>query len=501
MNFSVRPPSRILRSFCLSILCSLPILSVLSRAEGPLSLDEAIRRALAKNYSISIESVTPQIARADLLAAWGRFDPKLQFTYSYSEDGNPQPSDPFSGSRPPSSLVKVDSYDAGLIGQSPWGLSYRLGGSTQNRRGTFNEFADQYYSFSGLSVRQPLLRNLGLGANLVQVRLARVDKARSEWEYRNAAINTITEVIFRYNDLHFAKKILETSLRSRSLAQGLVSENERRFKVGSMSDYDVTAARARVARREEAILSAERTVRDTENLFKQLISDEHTVRLLAETIDIESPAPAPTVDVNPARDFPVALENRPDYRQAVLLAQRADLNRIYQRNQRLPQVDAVASLGYNGLDAGFSGSRRQVTDRENRSYSAGVVVEVPITFAQERGRYRAAQLTLKQAELQRAALEQTIVVDIGNAAGQIETAQKRIEAARVARELAQLTLDAELKKLRAGTSSTFVVLELQESLAEIETREFRAHSDARKAIAEYDRQLGTTLKTHRVVLE
>ena len=85
--------------------------------------------------------------------------------------------------------------------------------------------------------------------------------------------------------------------------------------------------------------------------------------------------------------------------------------------------------------------------------------------------------------------------------GQIETTQKRIEVARIARELAQLTLDAEVKKLRAGTSSTFVVLELQESLAEIETREFRAHSDARKAIAEYDRQLGTTLKTHHVVLE
>ena len=494
------PFFRVLRRFIVSLAC-LGLLGGSVVAAEALSLEACIRLALSKSYAISIESVTPQIARADLLTAWGRFDPKLELSYTYAEDGNPQPSDPFSGARPPSSLIEVESYDAAVTGLSPWGLGYRLGASTQNRRGTFNAFADQFYSFAGLSLRQPILRNFGLGAQLTQVRLARVDRARSDWDYREAAIATITAVIFRYNDLHFARKTLETAQRSRSLALGLVAENERRFKVGSMSDYDVTAARARVARREEAVLAAERTLKDTENLFKQLISDDRTPLLLTTGIAIEPPAPAPTVDVDPARDFPTALEHRPDYRRAVLLAERAELNRTYQRNQRLPQLDAVASLGYNGLDNAFRDTRRQVTERENRSYSAGVIVDIPLTFAQERGRYRAAQLTLRQAELQRAALEQTIVVDVGNAAGQIETTQKRIEAARVARELAQLTLDAEVKKLRAGTSSTFVVLELQESLAEIETREFRAHSDARKAIAEYDRQLGTTLKTHHVVLE
>jgi len=466
-----------------------------------LSLEEAIQRALAKNYTIRIGAVSPQIARAQLLAAWGRFDPSIELNTFYAEDGNPQPNDPFSGSRPPSSLVKAESHEAALVGISPWGLSYRLGASTQNRRGTFNAFADQFYSFAGVSLSQPILRDFGFGANLARVRIARADRQQSEWEYRAAVINTITDVIYRYNDLHFATKILETARRSRALAMGLVSENERRFKVGSMSDYDVTAARARVARREEAILSAEQTVRETENLLKQLISDDRTVSLLTTSIEIEPPAPAPTMDVNPARDLATALEHRPDYQRIRLVTQKAELNRIYERNQRLPEVNVVASVGYNGLDGSFGNSRRQVIDRENRSYSAGVVVAVPLTFAKERGRYRAAQLSVRQAELQRAALEQGIVVDLGNAAGQIETTLRRTEAARLARALAQQTLDAELKKLRAGTSSTFVVLELQESLAEIETREFRAHRDARKAIAEYDRQLGTTVKTHQVILD
>jgi outer membrane protein TolC len=480
---------------------TLALFAGLAPARAALSLEEAIREALEKNFTLRSAALTPQIARADLAAAWGSFDPRWELSVTQSEDGNPQPSDPFSGSRPPSSLIETDRYEAGLGGLTPWGLRYSIGGGTQNRRGTFNAFTDQYYSFAGINVTQPLLRGFGFGSTLAPVRLARLERDRSEWEQRAAAIDLVTEVILSYNELHFARKLLETTRRSRELAAGLVAENERRFRVGSMSDYDVTAARARVARREEAILSAEQAVRDAENDLKRLISDARGPQLLVGSLEIEPPAPAPTLTVNPADDFPRALENRPDYRQAKVLVARAAVGVAAQRNLRLPQVDLVASLGYNGLDRTFGESRRQVSDRENRSYSAGLVVGVPLTFTTERARMRSARLAERQAELLLADLEQTIVVRLGGAAGQIETTQKRIEAARRARELGAETLGAELKKLRAGTSSTFVVLELQESLADLETREFRAHTDARRAVAEYDRQLGLTLQTHRIAMD
>ena len=97
-------------------------------------------------------------------------------------------------------------------------------------------------------------------------------------------------------------------------------------------------------------------------------------------------------------------------------------------------------------------------------------------------------------------LEQDILVRIGNAAGQIETTTRRMEATRRARELAQQSLEAELKKLRAGTSNTFFVLQQQELLTEAESREYLAFADHQKALAEYDRQLGLTLEKHRVTV-
>src|SRR5690606_3598506 len=240
--------------------------------------------------------------------------------------------------------------------------------------------------------------------------------------------------------------------------------------------------------------------RDQENYLKSLISDERTTALLEGQLALATPTPLPPITPDPALDFRRALEQRPDYQRARLLVRRADINRRYRRNQLLPRVDLVASYGYNGLDADFSESRRQVTDREIRSYSIGAVFSMPLTFATERGNYRAARLTLEQAEVQLEELEQQIVVLVGNAAGQIETAAQRVEATRRSRELEQRNLDDEVRKLRAGTGNTFFVLQQQEILAVAEIRAYRAQADYQKALAEYDRQLGETLERHHIVI-
>jgi outer membrane protein TolC len=89
---------------------------------------------------------------------------------------------------------------------------------------------------------------------------------------------------------------------------------------------------------------------------------------------------------------------------------------------------------------------------------------------------------------------------VGNAAGRIESAARRVEAARLGRRLADESLVAEQKRLQVGQSSTFTVLQFQEVLARAEISEYRAIADYNQALAEYNRQIGTTLDVHAVVL-
>jgi outer membrane protein len=461
---------------------------------GPITLEDAIQRALAKNFAIKVERYDAAIAAARVTESLGKFDPVISGSYTHSENHNPLLSfDPSSGLRD-STRDETDIYDLGVGGLLPWGMSYRLGGTTTNSRGTFNAYADNFDSFAGVSGTQPLLRNFGFGPTLASIRIARTNRAISDWEFRQTVIDTVTRVTYAYHNLNFAQAFLRSATRSRDLAAGLLAENEKRFKVGSMSEYDVTSARSRAASREENVLLAQRQVLDAENAFKQLITDDRSPALLNERLTIEPPPPSPIVVVDPVADFRIALEKRPDYQQARLSLKRSDINSRLQLNQLLPRVDLVGSYGHNGYDPDRATSRHQVQDKDYLSYSWGVVVSVPLTFTTERGRYRAAKLQQRQSETQLQQVEQSIVVQVGNAAGQIETTQKRIQANREARELAQATLDAEVKRLRVGQSSTFFVAQQQEILSIAEVREAAAHADYAKALAEYDRQLGVTLE-------
>jgi len=466
-----------------------------------ISLDDAIQRALAKNFAIKVEGFDAAISSARLIEAYGKFDPVFNGSYTYSESFDPALADATTGLRPAASFSKTDSADLSLGGLLPWGMTYRLGASSTNTRGTFNSYADNYDSFAGISGTQPLLRNFGFGSTLASIRIAQANRGISHWAFRQSVMDTVTRVIFAYHDLNFAYANLRSAIRSRELALNLLEENRKRFKVGSISEYDVTSAESRAATREEFILLAQNRVREAENLLKQLITDDQTPGLLAHRIAIEPPPPSPIVMVDAATDFRTALEKRPDYQQAKLVLRRDTVGARLQRNQLLPRVDLVGSYGYNGYDTALGVSRQQVKDEDNRAYSWGVVVSVPLTFTTERGRYRVAKLQQRQSETEIQRIEQDIVVRVGNAAGQIETAQKRVQATRRARELAQSTLDSEVQRLRAGASTTFFVSQQQEILSNAEVREAGAQSDYAKALADYDRQLGLTLEKLRINVE
>jgi len=479
-------------ALALGCLVSASAQSAPAGAAEKVTLDDAIRRAVAKNFTIKSDSFDVSIAKARVLEQFGAFDPQITGTYSYSENENPGTT--FTGGIRDFTTSRTDNYEVALGGLLPWGMTYSISANQVDARGSTNGFVSTYDTFAGVSARQPLLRGFGFGPATAQLRIAMTNRAISEWAFRQTVIDTVTRVIYAYYDVNFAYAALRSARRSRELAAGLLDENEKRFRVGSMSEFDVTSARARLANREEGILSAERLVREAENALKALISDERSMRLHDWRIEIEPMTTLPVTVVNAALDFQESLTKRPDYQQAKLALKRGDINFRLARNQLLPRVDLVGSYGYNGLDRDRETAQRLVRNEDHRSYSYGVQVTIPLTYTAERGRYRAARYALRQAETDLQQLEQAIVVAVGNAAANIETTRKRVEATRRARELGEQALEAEQKRLRAGTGNTFFVVQQQELLASLEVAESRAEADHRRALAEYDRQLGITLE-------
>lgn len=465
-----------------------------------LTLDDAVQRALQQNFSIRVEQVSPEIALARQRQASGRFDPVFEARYNRTEDSSREPVDPFSNIRPEASLALVDRFDVGLRGDLPWGATYDFGFDTRNRRGTFNEFTPEYSSFAGINFTQPLLRNFGTDVNLAQIRVARTNVAISEWQLRGRIMDVVTNTIFAYYDLHRAQQNLGVVRQSKELAQRLLDDNIRRAEIGVMSPLDITTARADVAAREETLLLAEREVRDRSNRLKQLITDELEA-FLDLRIEIAAPPMAPPIAPNVREEIALAFENRPEYHEALLDLQRRRINFTVDRNAALPRLDLVASFGLNGVDRDFGSSLDQLTTGESTSWQTGVVFSMPVPNREARGRRDAAGLEIQRALLQVRELEQSIIVELDTAVGDLENDLKRIEAARFSRQLAEEALEAEEEKLRAGTSTTFVVLELQGNLAEAQAIEIGAIADYNKSVAELYRLTGQTMALNLVDLD
>ncbi|MCX6953844.1 MAG: TolC family protein [Verrucomicrobia bacterium] len=461
---------------------------------APLTLDDAIRLALQKNQALKVSAFTPQIARANVLAAYGAFDPSLNLTRTRSETTGP-------GVAAFTTRTAItDDYRLSLDGLAPWGLTYSLRGTSENVHGSAYAFSANYSSFGGIFLTQPLLRGFGFGSTLAGLRIAKADRGISDQQHRQNVIDTVTGVVLTYNALQLARENFRIATLSRDLAAQLVDQNEKRNRIGSLSDADVVQARARVATREESLVIAARTTRDVENQLRQLIG-ESTFAINPTGLELEPLGPAAPVTVDLAADLKTALDQRPDYQSARLGVTRRRVSSSLAQNQLMPRLDLVGSYGYSGTGYNFSASREQVLDRDYRAYSAGLVVSIPLTFTEGRGRARAAKLSLRQSEADLVRLESDIAIDVAAAAGQIQTTRDRVAATRTAFELAKQALDSEEKRFKAGTSRTLDVLQLQEQLAAVESSQVRALADERRAVANYERELGITLARRGLKVE
>jgi outer membrane protein TolC len=158
-------------------------------------------------------------------------------------------------------------------------------------------------------------------------------------------------------------------------------------------------------------------------------------------------------------------------------------------------------LNLLGNDTDFGTSFSRAAQRDETEWTAGAVFSLPIPNRTARGNVNAARLSSTQALVELQRLEQQIVVQVDNASGQIITARQRIASTSEARVLARESLEAGQERLRAGTGTTFEVLELQRRLSETEFAEARARADYNRAVGEYHRQTGTTLRAHTLMLD
>ncbi len=462
-----------------------------------LSMEEAVAAALDRNYSIQIERIAPQIADQEVRAMQGAFDPVLQSEYEYRNaelTGFTRNQESASGSVSIGSTLPVGTHVQATIQANDQTTPF------DPFTGEFSEsISTLVTSFAGIVVTQPILRGFGRDGTYAGVQIAR-ESADAAWQlFRAEVMDTVQATVTAYETLYFTQENLRIAERNRDLALQLLKDNKKRVETGSMASLDIVQAESEAALREVSVISARASLQQARNALKALIWDNPESVLDLE-LNILPPEEPDFFEPVMTRDFQLALGNQPEYLAALSGLNIREIQLRNMRRNALPQLDLVGSAGRMGLESGLGDSLDEAFGDGNLSYSFGLVFSVPFSNRTRSSEKVQAYLRRNQAELGLKQLEQNIRLQLDNAATQLTADWERIQAARIARELSEKSLEAEEKKLQAGTSTTFVVLRLQGDLAIAEIREINALSDYMISLANYNRARGKILDSFNIQL-
>lgn len=517
--------------------------------QKPLSLREALGLALENNKDIEVARHNVKIAEFDLLGSRGAYDPRFSSSSYFERIESPISSFLSGGSN--GSVIQNDyTGNARFEGLAPkFGGNYRLEFSSI-RLTSNNQFAalnPQYPTALTLSYAQPLVRGLKFDNNRRLIEIAKKNLSLSDAQFRQRAIETITSVQRAYWDLVFGLRNLQIQRDAVRDARAQLEHNKRLVVEGALAPIDVVAAEAQVAGFEQTLFSALEEVSRSENNLKNLIAVDRKAEIWSESLiptDSVELVPPPNVSLEEA--LRAALENRPELQQSTLAREVNQIDQKYYREQTKPQVDLVGSYGVVGLAGSISGgvnpftaSSQELRDRVNllsnttglpplseppaqgiapeliggyaqsiqnlfgnryHNFRVGVQINLPL-----RNRTAEAQLGRSLVEgqkltTQREQLEQSIQVDVRNALQVVRSAAARLRAASVAREASEQQYASEQRKLDAGQSTVFLVLERQTALTVARGNELRAQTDLNKAFAELQRATGNALTSNSIVV-
>ncbi len=501
-------------------LCAVLAAAQTQVGERTVTLQDCIETALKNNLNLSAEILGPEAAASAADRAREVFLPKLAFTFGTQTSNQAS----FSWLDATDQVTSdFADYQGTLEQRLPTGatLSAALYSYRNETNRSFQTINPRYGSTLSFDFAQPLLRDFGFKMARREIIIAGNNREVSENDLRQALVDTVFDVEEAYWNLVYSREYLKVQQESLRLARDLLAKNEKELEVGVIPPIDILSARAEVASREADILQAQAQVKNGQDTLRTLLN------LRAEP---GVPAPLLVPSETPRTEaLPIGLEEaratalarRPDLASSQVGLRTRALNLTYARNQSLPNLSLRASF----WSPGVSGTQLRYLDDDPltgvivdtipggpalafqdafrlryKNWFVGLTLDLPLESVLSRARVAQARIESDQAALRHKDLEVQALLEVEIALRAVETDHRRIQAYRLARELAEEKLAAEEKKLEAGLSTNYTVLQQQRDLALARTNETRALVDHSLSLARLDRAMGTTLESKNIRL-
>lgn len=510
----------------------------------PMTMREAVTLALENNRDIAIERENVKLNEWDVKASRGFYDPTFNGSFGYQRVNTPITS--IFGAGTTTALTGVANFSQRV----PNKYGSLVQGTINNNRATtdnpFNDLNPQITTSLNVSFIQPLFRNKNVDLGRRTIKLAKKRLDISDSQFRQRAIEIISQVQRAYWDLVFARRDYEIKRGSLEVGLTQLEHNQRLVEAGTLAPADVISTRVDIERRKDELEIAMEVIQRAENGLKALMLQPANADLWEAVIE---PTDRPEVNLEvtmPLKDAVAnAFKHRPELEQFRLRGELNEIDVEYYKDQTKPQIDFTASYGTLGLagslrtgvnplvasNAILYGRINQLSGlaglppisagngfgavnskyvgsypktvwnllkNTDNTITFGINFNLPLRNTTAKAQLGRALQEGKQIDAQKQRTMQGIEIEVRNALQAVETAKRRVEAAKNSRVNAELQLASEQRKFDAGQSTNFFVLDRQNALSAAQGRELRALTDYNKAVAELQRAISTTLTINNI---
>ena len=478
-------------------------LSVSTPPQGsPLAIDEAVKMALENNLGVQAEKLNPQIQVLGIARANAAYAPTLFSTLNRRNSTSPPTDFNISGTGDLITTNGSFTTQAGVQQNMRWfGGNYQVAfdGSRTTTNAINSVFNPQLGSGLSGAYTQPFLRNFKIDALRQQLLTSENNAKIADLQLQQRITQTARNVRAAYYALVGSINGLEVARESLRVAETSLKNNQTRVEVGTMAEIDIVTAQAEVASNEEAVIVQQAQIETAQDALRALIMNSSQPDFwTARFVPSEQPTLTPR-EINVDAAIKNALTNRTDILEFKKGMENTDVNLRYAANQKLPNLDVTARYGVTGVAGtqltrdgnsniirSFADALSDVFGNDFRTWSVAVNLSYPIGTSIADAAFAQTKLQQQQERTSLAQLEIAVTTAVREAARDVNTNLRRVEATKRARELAERRLEADNKRFSVGLASTFELLQSQRDLARARQSELRAIIDYNQSLVDFE---------------
>jgi outer membrane protein len=476
-----------------------------------LKVKDFLELVLKNSTDVNLTRLDVYTAADQVEAAKAVYDPTLSLGFNTFRSVAPQSSQ-LGGANTLSALTQNSflNYQQAV----PTGETFNSGFS-MTRSSSNNAFSFLNPNLSGslnFSVAQPLLRDRTNIQRTAPIEIARTQLLITSDQSEAHITDVLAAAAGQYWDAIRARDNIAVLQQTLNLAQKSYERDKKALDLGALANLDIYQSETQVAERNRDLIQARFAYTSALDGLRTLIGADLTPdlrRMEMVLVDNAASLPPKSAIVPLEEALAAALRVRPEFSAAHRRITVDDLNARVARNLLLPRLDLTVQGAASGLagnqppigNTGLGSALAQTLGFSYPGYGAGLQVTLPLHS-------RAAQAQLADALVNKTRdayaerqIQQRITQDVLQAINSLDLANASIEAATLARDLAQKNVDAEQQKYELGSITAFEVLDSQTRLASAESALLNAHVGYQEAYINYQRATAVLLDGLGMVIE